>query len=210
MDSAGSAETPLLCACGCGIFAVGTSSMLPQGPGGTFFLEYDFQNQRRNWSGSSSAPAADNDDKNITTSFLTAGLQYMFNRSWGVQLEVPYDFRHFQTSGDAGDDVSVDWSTLGDIRLTGLYTGFFPDLSAGVTFGVKLPTGSYTHNDAAGDIDRDTELGTGSTDALLGAFYRHAMTADNTWTWFAQINSDLPVFTQRGYRPGFEVDGRWG
>jgi len=203
------AEAPLyLCACGCGIFEVGTSSMLPQGPGGTVFLEYDYQDQNRNWHGASSAPAANNADKAIRTSFLLAGLQYMVSSSWGFQVEIPYDFRHFQTTGGASgnDNVSVDWGSVGDIRMQGIYTGFFPDLSAGVTFGVKLPTGSFKHNDDYGDIDRDTELGTGSTDVLLGGFYRHALTADNSWTWFVQLNSDLPVFTQDGYRPGIELD----
>jgi len=68
----------------------------------------------------------------------------MFNRSWGVQAEVPYAFRYFKTKDDAGDIVSRNWSQLGDIRIRGIYTGFMADLSAGVTFGVKLPTGSHT------------------------------------------------------------------
>ena len=58
--------------------------------------------------------------------------------------EVPYDFRYFKTRDDAGNIVSRNWSQLGDIRIEGIYTGFMADLSAGVTFGVKLPTGSYT------------------------------------------------------------------
>ena len=29
------------CACGCGVFDVGTSSMFPEGPGGMAFVEYD-------------------------------------------------------------------------------------------------------------------------------------------------------------------------
>ena len=48
------------CACGCGVFDVGTSSMFPSGAGGMAFVEYDYMNQNRNWSGSSSAPAANN------------------------------------------------------------------------------------------------------------------------------------------------------
>ena len=42
------------CACGCGVFDVGTSSMLPQGTGGVAWFEYDYQNQNRNRSGGSS------------------------------------------------------------------------------------------------------------------------------------------------------------
>ncbi len=84
-----------LCACGCGVFDVGTASMLPGGPGATIWLEVDYQQQNKNWSGTSSAPAADNDDKKLSTHFVTLGFQYMFNSSWGVEAELPYDFRDF-------------------------------------------------------------------------------------------------------------------
>ena len=60
------------------------------------------------------------------------GLQYLFNASWGVQLEVPYDFRSFTTKTDAGKVVTDRWSQFGDVRIEGLYTGFSADLSAGV------------------------------------------------------------------------------
>ena len=203
--------TPTLgraCACGCGVFSVGTSSMLPSGAGGMTFLEYDYQDQNRNWSGSSRASADDNDDKNIRTSFFTAGLQYMFNRSWGLQLEVPYDQRHFETTDDDGGLVSLNWGTLGDIRIQGIYTGFSPDMSTGVTFGLKLPTGSYTHDNDV--VDRDSEIGTGSTDILLGGFHRDNLTNDGSWDWFAQAELDLPVLISDQYRPGFEADAAAG
>ena len=44
------------CACGCAVFDVGTATLLPSGPGGTFFIQYDFLNQTTNWSGGHSAP----------------------------------------------------------------------------------------------------------------------------------------------------------
>jgi len=40
------------CACGCGVFDVGTSGMLPSGAGGMVFLDYGFQDQDHNRSGS--------------------------------------------------------------------------------------------------------------------------------------------------------------
>ena len=36
------------CACGCGIFEVGTSAMFPEGSGGMAFQTYAFQNQNQN------------------------------------------------------------------------------------------------------------------------------------------------------------------
>src|SRR5271166_6641966 len=84
------------CACGCGVFDVGTSSMFPNGQGGMAWVQYDYQNQNRNWNGTSQAPAANNGDKEIETHFTTAGVQYMFNDKWGTQVEIPYDFRYFK------------------------------------------------------------------------------------------------------------------
>jgi len=197
------------CACGCGVFDVATSSMFPSvGNSGMAFLQYDYQDQNRNWSGTSTAPAANNDDKELTTDFTTLGLQYMFNSSWGAQIEVPYDYRSFKTDIGGGDIVTRNWSQLGDIRVQGIYTGFFADQSAGVTFGVKLPTGSFNFDPDV--VDRDSQLGTGSTDILLGGYYRGNITKDQKWDWFAQGLVDVPTLTQDEYRPGVEFDSAVG
>jgi hypothetical protein len=198
------------CACGCGIFDVGTSSMFPTGPGGMAFLQYDYQDQNQNWSGTSRAPAANNADKAIQTSFVTAGLQYMFNSDWGLMVEVPYVNRTFTTTGGASgnDQVTLNWGDLGDIRVKGIYTGFSPDLSTGVTFGFKLPSGNYTYNDIYGDVDRDSETGTGSTDVLLGGFSRQSLGSD--FYWFGEAQLDLPVMFRDEYRPGLELDAGTG
>ena len=55
-------------------------------------------------------------------------------------------------------------------------------------------------------MDRDTQIGTGSTDILLGGFYRGNITEDEKWDWFAQGLLDVPVLIQAGYRPGVELD----
>jgi hypothetical protein len=191
------------CACGCGVFDVGTSSMFPNGQGGMAFLQYDYQDQNHNWSGSSQAPAANNDDKEIRSDFVTVGLQYMFNSSWGVQAQVPFAYRYFKTA-----DGSTSWGSLGDIRIEGIYTGFMADLSAGVTFGVKLPTGNDNYNPAL--VDRDTQIGSGSTDILLGGFYRDNLDRNQKWDWFAQLQLDVPVLIQAQYRPGVELDAAAG
>jgi hypothetical protein len=174
------------------------------------YIEYDYQSQNINWSGSSRAPGVGNGDKLIRTDFVTAGFQYFFNRSWGMEVQIPYDYRRFITTGGASgnDTVANDWGTLGDIRIMGYYTGFQPDLSTGLTLGVKLPTGSHSHNDAYGDIDRDSELGTGSTDVLFGGFHRGNI--GKGFAWFAQTLEDLPVLIQQEYRPGFETDNAAG
>jgi hypothetical protein len=200
------------CACGCGIFEVGTGSMLPEGSGSTVAVEYDYQDQDKNWSGTSQAPAADNTDKDIRTSFLTFAYQDMLSRSWGFQLDLPYEARHFETVSYAPGSplASLDFSGFGDVRIQGVYTGFSPDMSAGLTFGLKLPTGSYTTNNAWGDIDRDTEIGSGSTDLLLGGFDRFNLGTDYGWSGFVDAQLDLPVLIQSQYRPGAEFDAAFG
>ncbi len=195
------------CACGCGVFDVGGSSMLPLGKGGTVYLEYDYMNQNSNWNGASGAPLADNDDKNIRSSFYVAGLQYMFNRSWGMEVQVPYAHRDFTTTDEStGDMVSFHHGDFGDIRVTGIYSGFSPDMSTGLIFGVKLPNGDYKYN----GFDRDTAIGTGSTNSLLGFYHQDRLTKDNVYSWFVQGMWDRPFMTKGGYRPGSEVDAALG
>jgi hypothetical protein len=196
------------CACGCGIYEVGTANMIPTGSGLMTFFDYDYQDQSQNWSGSSEAPAADNGDKDIRTSWYNFGFQDMFNRDWGMRLEIPFEDRHFVTTGGAtGDEiVTVNFSGVGDIRLEGIYTGFSPDLSSGLLFGLKLATGSYTNNDAYDDVDRDSQIGSGSTDILLGAYQRFGFGSATDWSGFSQALVDVPVLTQVQYRPGTEFD----
>jgi len=192
------------CACGCDVLEVGQVSMFPSGAGGLLHVDYAYQNQNTNWSGSSKASPDANNDKKIETQFIMLGVQYMFSTSWGIRAELPYALRSFSTlGGDSGaDPVTINWGDIGDLRLEGVYTGFSKDLSTGVTFGFKLPSG----NDSRSGADRDTQLGSGSTDLLLGAYHVQKLDDENLWNGFVQIQLDLPFMEQDGYRPGTEVD----
>lgn len=198
------------CACGCGVFDVATEDMFPRDSGAMAYIMYDFSDQNHNWSQNSMAPADENGDKRIETQFTTYGFQYMFNAKWGVQVEAPYDYRTFSTTtanpNAVNPVVKLNWSCLGDVRVGGIYTGFSPDLSTGVTYGLKLPTGDFSHNNPWGDIDRDSEIGAGSTDVLLGFFHRHKLATCENWNWYAQALLDVPVLIQDHYRPGVELD----
>lgn len=193
------------CACGCSIFDVGTSSLIPSGPGGTMFLEYDFLDQTKNWSGDSSAPAANNTDKRIRSDFWLAGGQYMFGEDWGAMAEIPYTERSLTTT-DAGPQEIFRHASLGDIRLMGVYSGFEPDMSSGVMFGVKLPTGNHTF----AHFDPDVEIGSGSTDIMLGAFKTGALATNGSWSWFGQALWQHEIATQGGYTPGSELNAAGG
>jgi hypothetical protein len=203
------------CACGCGVYEVGTASLFPTSGGGTVWLEYDFMDQYLNWHATHIASAGANDDKVIRTHFLTLGAQYMFNREWGVMFEVPYWYRYFKTA-ESGQAQRFNFNSIGDIRLMGMYTGLSEDMSTGLLAGVKVPSGWWTYPNA----DRDTQIGSGSTDLLLGAYQLGTFPSrlgslpltfrDLPFKWFGQAYYDLPLWTQNDYTPGREFDGAVG
>lgn len=193
------------CACGCSVFDVGSSTLLPSGPGGSAFIEWDFLNQTRNWSGSHKAPADDNNDKRIRSNFFLAGFQYMANEKWGAMVEVPVTKRDFRTT-DPDNPGAFSHTAVGDIRLMGVYSGFSPDMSTGLMFGFKLPTGDHTYP----NFDADVQIGSGSTDILLGGYHRGQLTITGSWSYFAQILWQHEITTQDGYKPGYELNGSLG
>ncbi len=206
------------CACGCSVFDVG-GGLLPQemDHGGRVFFEYWHSDQTQNWIGNSKGSASANLDKRVDTDWFNVGFSYNFNRDWGVMARVPYANRNFST--DTGPPLGVqtfnskDW---GDIEVMGMYTGFFSDMSTGVMFGIKFPTGVYT----AANFDRDTQIGSGSTDLILGGFHRGMLTGDNAWQYFSQVRYQQPFLYRAAvnadtgnlelYKPGFQVDGAVG
>ena len=98
----------------------------------------------------------------------------------------------------------------------GMYTGFSNDMSKGIIFGIQVPTGNYT----APGFDRDTQIGTGSTDLILGGFWRGMITGDNAWQYFGRIRYQQPFLTSSAwddelqananYVPGLQVDAAAG
>jgi hypothetical protein len=195
------------CACGCGVFDVGAGSLVTPGKSFVLSLEYDFLDQTQNWSGDSRARATNNADKRILTHFIKLDGEFMVNHDWTVMVDIPIADRHFNTLNDDGVTLGKFHDTaLGDVRITADYTGLSDDMSTGLTFGLKLPTGDFR----ASGFDRDTEIGSGSTDLLIGAYHRGVLTKDLNWNYFVQGVAQIPVALQGGYRPGHEFDGAVG
>jgi hypothetical protein len=130
----------------------------------------------------------------------------MFSRSWGAEIEIPYTIRTFNTTGDDNLPASFHHSNVGDVRAMGIYSGFSDDMSTGITFGLKLPTGDYTYS----NFDRDTSIGTGSTDWLLGGYHQGALTSDGKFDWFVNGRWDHAFTVASNYRPGDEWDAAIG
>ena len=81
------------------------------------------------------------------------------------------------------------------MEVMGMYTGFSKDMSTGLIFGLKLPSGTYT----ASGLDRDTQIGSGSTDLILGAYHRGLITGDNAWQYFAPVRWQQPFLYSSAY-----------
>jgi hypothetical protein len=215
------------CACGCSVFDVG-GSLLPQESdhGGRVFLEYWSQDQNMTWIGNAKGSALANTDKDLKTTWTNVGFQYMFNRDWGVMARLPVVNRSLTTTTDQATGTVQTFNTrdIGDLEIMGMYTGFFNDMSTGVIFGLKLPTGP----DNAFGLDRDSQIGSGSTDLILGAFHRGMLTGDNAWQYFSQVRWQQPFLYRTAldpqsafdgnpnptvpqlYKPGYQVDGAGG
>jgi len=216
----------LACACGCSVFDVGgLDTPQEQDHGGRVFFEFWDSDQTQNWVGSSKAPAGLNTDKNIDTQRYNVGFSYNFDRNWGVFVRLPTANRSLTTV--TGIDFPGSLSTfnatdVGDLEVMGMYTGFFSDMSTGVMFGLKFPTGPYT----TPGFDRDNQIGSGSTDLLIGGFHRGLLTGDNAWQYFAQVMWRQPFLYRdaadpqgffdgngglvESYHPGMQVDGAAG
>ena len=211
--------------CGCTL----TSDFLSQGLSGAhgFMLDlrYDYlnQNQLRTGTGTISSVAAssvDNGDKEVErytrNNYLTLGMDYIFNRDWSINVQVPYIDRKHSTLGTGSDgtnpgDEAYDSNTsnLGDVKVVGRYLGFTPQHNFGVMFGLKLPTGSHsqmgTSTDPAtlgeaADIDPGLQPGTGSTDVIAGVNYFDSL--NRNWDYFTQAIYQTAVAHRSGYKPG--------
>ena len=146
---------------------------------------------------------------------IFATLDYGFNDYWGASLVIPWvDRKHDHIHNHGGGKLLESWnfSDLGDIRLTGRYqflAGESPEkisLSfAGFTAGLKLPTGKTDVANGDGDVaERTLQPGTGTTDALIGAYYRQVLGQWNA-SWFIQANAQLPLNSHANFRPGRQI-----
>ena len=211
------------CACGCGVFDVGAGTLVTRpsdsDSGFSAWLRYAYMNQDQNWEKGSKAPASDNLDKRILTSFFIPGAEYSVSRSLTLMAELPVFARALTTTDDgsvfgpAGSVYTGTLTDMGDLMLTAFYTGFSEDMSTGLSFGVKLPTGNYTGPNgplSGSEFDRDSLPGTGSTDVTVGAYHVGGLTPDNALAYFAQARYEVAVFTRNAYRPGNELDAAVG
>jgi hypothetical protein len=211
----------LACACGCGIFDVGDGTFMPNNAdsGLAVWFRLAYMDQNQNWEGDHGAPASDNGDKQINTTFYFFGGQYMINRDWSVMVELPVFDRALTTTDDgtvfgpAGTVYTGHDFNVGDVELMGMYTGFSKDMSTGVGVGVKLPTGDWHGPNGplgGAEFDRDSLPGTGSTDLIVQGYHVGSLNKSGSLGYFVQAKYQAAVASQGQYRPGDEFDSALG
>lgn len=132
-------------------------------------------------------------EKQTINHYLTLGINYSPSSSWNVGLFVPYVSRDHTTYGvqvapygaseTAPDQISgAHVAGLGDIRIIGSYQGLLDTHNLGLQLGVKVPTGQYgtrvnfsSGPNAGTPLDASLQVGTGSTDLIVGAYYYQAV-----------------------------------
>jgi len=176
-----------------------------------------------------SDPALDGGEieKNTTNRYVNLGISYRPNADWAFSMLLPYVQRDHSTFGVhsrpfSPADVAPDQlsrasvSGIGDVRLIAAYQGFLPTRNLGVLAGVKLPTGRYggetdggvltghpvlfKTGPLAGDaLDTSLQAGSGSTDAIIGAYWYQPVSQN----FDAFINGQLQAaVSERMHAPG--------
>jgi len=209
------------CACGCGVFDVGAATFMPNSANSGLEVWFRIANmdQDQNWVGGSKAPAALNGDKSINTTFYFTGAQYVVNRDWTVMVQLPVYDRALTTTDDgtvfaaAGSVYTGHDVALGDVELMAMYTGLSKDMSTGIGFGVKAPTGDFkgpTGPLGGSEFDRDSLPGTGTTDLIVSGYHVGSLNRSNTLNYFVQAKYQFALAPRDQYRPGNELDAAVG
>jgi hypothetical protein len=157
---------------------------------------------------------------------LVGSFDYTFNQDWGLNAQLPLVHRHHEhIHNHMGAQLPESWTFtgLGDARvLLRRRLASFEDQdkhtigTAGVNFGLKLPTGQTNVRNGDGEeAERTLQPGTGTTDLLAGAYYSKDLPERN-WSWFVQALAQLPLYEYNDFRPGhrFTLDAgtryAWG
>src|SRR3989475_6769246 len=175
-------------------------------------VHYEFVDQKHLRSGTRQIPPEeDNEDIREVRTInrnLVSTLDYAFTKYWAVSASLPVVSRshsHFADPTGANTFEKWDFTKAGDARVLGYYrfdNEKNPVVNSGLTFGLKLPTGSTRVSNADGAVaERMLQPGTGSTDAVLGGFYSApGFYQDSSWS--VQALYQQPVSTKDNYTPG--------
>ncbi len=204
-------------ACGCTLNSDWASQGYTTRAGLNLDLRYDYFDQGQLWSGTHAAdragyalPNAQEIQQDTINRNATLGLDWSPSRAFGVNLQLPFFDRSHSTIAAGDTAVSGSGSRgVGDARILARYQGFEPDLTYGIELGIKLPTGRIDETFASGPqagqpVDRGLQLGTGSTDLLVGAYRAGSLGTD--LYYFADVLWQKPIATRDGFAPSAGVN----
>jgi hypothetical protein len=208
-------------ACGCTLNSDWASQGLAASGGWRFDMRYDFFEQDQLRSGTDSVRRSDlafPTDQEVQQSTInrnaTFALDYSPNKDWGFTAILPWFDRSHATIAEGDTEVSTSHDKgVGDLRLLARYSGFDAQRGTGFQFGIKLPTGRFTSSFDGGPqqgelLDRGLQLGTGTTDLLLGVYKFAALTPD--WGYFGQLQLQQPLNSREDFKPGTGVNFNLG
>jgi hypothetical protein len=199
-------------ACGCTLDSDWVAQGLAASGGWRLGLRYDYFVQDQLRSGTDAVarnqfayPAAVEVQRYTFNRNTTLSLDASPNRKWGIAVSLPwYDRAHATiTAGDTDLSTSHERG-IGDLKIVGRYSGIAARRESGILFGIKLPTGRFTDRFDSGPqrgetVDRGLQLGTGTVDAIFGAYRFGAWSPD--WGYFAQVLVQQPLDARAGFRP---------
>jgi hypothetical protein len=216
-------HAPAHASCGaafCSVNSDWASETLGLGEGSVFDLRYENIRQDQPRAGSRRVAVgeipAHHDEVSTRNQNLLVNYSRSFASGWGFTATLPLvDREHLHIHNHRGAQLQEEWNFqgLGDMRLVGRYQRAVGDQeqgtrSAGLLFGVKLPTGrTGVTNDAGAAAERSLQPGTGTTDAILGAFYHHQLPR-HAASWFAQVQYQQALNSHADFKPGgqFSLD----
>jgi len=204
-------------ACGCTLSSDWGSQGLATSNGWRFDMRFDYFDQNQLREGTDSVSRGDiaiPNDREVQQYTInrnyTFALDYSPNKDWGLSLALPWFNRSHGTIAEGDEAISTSHDEgIGDLRVLARYSGFDPQRTTGIEFGVKLPTGKFTDTFDSGPqrgevVDRGLQLGTGTTDLLLGVYHFDAWNAD--WGYFGQALLQAPVNSRENFKPGLGLN----
>ena len=190
--------------------------------GARFDLRYEYVDQDQPRAGkervSVGAIPAHHDEVYTVNRNVVASADWNLSPAWGLSLTVPFTERkHFHIHNHHGEALEDRWDFrgVGDIRVQARYVASTSGsvevpCSTGFTFGVKLPTGKYDEDNGEGALaERTLQPGTGTTDAILGAYWHRALPLEG-WSYFTRALAVVPMNSREGFKPGVQFQGDAG
>jgi hypothetical protein len=200
--------------CGCTLTADWLSQGLAAQPGTTLSLRYDYIPQTTLRTGTDrverdaiALPTDREVERYTYNHVLTVTLDHQFANDVGVDVQLPMLTRPHKTFGEDTTEPSLSRTHgIGDLRVVGRWQGLStPGTVTGLEAGLVLPTGQYHQTfrsgpEAGEEVDRGLQPGTGTVQAVLGAYHLGALTPE--LGYFVQASGQFALDHRDGYKPG--------